>query len=144
AGEDDERAREVREPELAHEEVMELERELACDVAVGPLLVRQADVEADGAAALLRCAAVGRLHDAAAAPRADDVAPRARRQALRPPRDEAGELPRRLVITSERPVGRQARGAEEHDGVVDLLAAERLERLEVLGEDAQRPRRVAL
>ena len=74
AGKDDQSAREVREPELAHEEVVELEPEPGRDVRVGTLLVRQPDVEADGPAAGVLRAPVGRLHDAAAAARADHEA----------------------------------------------------------------------
>src|SRR5439155_14572658 len=44
AGKDDDGAREVREPELAHEEVVELEREAGRDVGVRALLMREADV----------------------------------------------------------------------------------------------------
>src|SRR5579862_4138189 len=45
------RARQMSEPQLTHEEIMELERQSARDVAIGPLLVRQSDVEPDGPAA---------------------------------------------------------------------------------------------
>ena len=51
AGKHHQRARQVREPELAHEEVVELERQLAREIGIRPLLVRQADVEADRLAA---------------------------------------------------------------------------------------------
>ena len=54
AREHDQRARQVREPELAHEEVVELEPELGRDVRVRTLLVRQPDVEADRPAAGVR------------------------------------------------------------------------------------------
>jgi hypothetical protein len=39
---------------------------------------------------------------------------------------------------------REARRAEEHDGVADVLAAEPGQRLEVLREDAERARVVAV
>ena len=81
AGKHDQRAREMREPQLAHEEVVELERQARRDVGVGPLLVRQADVEADRLAAGVGGAAVGGLHDAAAAARADDAVADVRRRA---------------------------------------------------------------
>ena len=138
------RARQVRKPELAHEEVVELERQLAREVGIRPLLVRQPDVEADGLAAGLGGAAVGGLHDAAAAAGANDVAVRVRRQALRPGGDQARELARRVVVVAERTLGRQPRGAEEHDRVANALALERVHRLEVFGEDAQRARIVAV
>ena len=72
AGKHDQRARQVREPELAHEEVVELEAQLGRDVGIGALLVRQADVQADAAAAGERGAAVGGLHDPRAAAGAHD------------------------------------------------------------------------
>src|SRR5205807_109307 len=53
AGKDHERLGEVREPELAHEEIMELEVQTLGDVRVGPLLEGQTDVEADRLAARL-------------------------------------------------------------------------------------------
>jgi hypothetical protein len=37
----------MREPQLAHEEVVKLEGELARDVGIGHLLVRQPDVKMD-------------------------------------------------------------------------------------------------
>jgi hypothetical protein len=39
---------------------------------------------------------------------------------------------------AERAVLPRARGAEEHDRVVNPMSPERVERLEVFGEDAQR------
>ncbi len=42
------------EPQLTHEEVMKLEIEFGADVAVGPLLVRQLDAQADGFSSSLR------------------------------------------------------------------------------------------
>ena len=144
AGKHDERAGEMREPELAHEEVVELEGQPGRDVGIGPLLVRQPDVEPDRLAARVGGAAVGGLHDAAAAARAHDAVADLRRKLHRPQRDEARQLARVVVVAAERPVGSQARGSEEHDRAADLLALERVQRLQVLGEDAQRPRVVAV
>ena len=48
-------------------EVVEVEAEFGRDVGVGELLVRQADVEADGIRAGVERAAIGGLHDAGAA-----------------------------------------------------------------------------
>src|SRR5580692_2107615 len=62
-----ERVRQVREPELAHEKIMKLEAELGSDVAVRALLVRQANIEANAAPAGQGRATVGRLHDPGAA-----------------------------------------------------------------------------
>src|SRR6185503_5547394 len=72
AGKNHQRLRQVGEPELAHEEVVELEVQPLGDVGVGALLERQPDVEADRLAARLAGAAVGRLHDARAAAGGDD------------------------------------------------------------------------
>ena len=69
ARKDHQRLGQVREPELAHEEVVELEVQPVGDVRVGALLERQPDVQADRLAAGLVRAAVGRLHDAGAAAR---------------------------------------------------------------------------
>ena len=63
---------------------------------------------------------------------------------LRPLGHQARELARLGVVAAERPVGAQPRRAEEHDRVVDALPLERVQGLEVLGEDAQRPRGVAV
>src|SRR6266446_2240170 len=49
AGKRNQGARQVREPQLAHEEVVELEAELRGDIGIGTLLLRQTDVEADAA-----------------------------------------------------------------------------------------------
>ena len=69
-----ERFREVREPELAHEEVVKLEMQPFSDVRIGFLLERQANIEPDGLPACLVRAAVGRFHDARTAARRHDEA----------------------------------------------------------------------
>ena len=79
ARENHQRLRQVREPELAHEEVVELEAEFAGDVRIGKLLERQTDVQPDGLAAGVRRAAVGRFHDARPAAGADHETVRAAR-----------------------------------------------------------------
>ncbi len=122
---------------------MELEAELTGDVRVCVLLVRQADVEPDGFAPGFRGTAVRRFHDAAAAAGAHDVAMRVRRQRFRPLRDQARQGLRVMVVASHRPLRRQARGAEEHDRVLDAGLAEPVQRLQVLGQNPQRPRRIA-
>ena len=45
---------EIREPELAHEEVVKLEAQLRADVRIGQLLERQPDIQPDGFAAASR------------------------------------------------------------------------------------------
>src|SRR5204863_7007874 len=74
AGKDHQRLREIREPELAHEEIVELELEPFGDVRIGTLLEGQPDVEADRLPAGFARAAVGRLHDAWTAAGRDDEA----------------------------------------------------------------------
>ena len=102
--EHDDGPRDVGEPQLAHEEVAELEREPGGDERVGALLVGQADVEADGAAARLLRAAVGGLHDAGAAAGAHQVAVGRALEAFGPLRDQARELARRGVVLAQGPV----------------------------------------
>ena len=98
AGKDHQRLRQVREPELAHEEVVELEVQPVGDVRVGALLERQPDVEPDGLAAGLVRAAVGGFHDAGAAAGRDDEAMVLRRQRHAPRREQPRELARLLVV----------------------------------------------
>src|SRR5918994_5316777 len=99
AGEDDEAAGVADEHDLAREEVVELERDVA--VAVPALLERQLDVEAYRQRLGLTRAAVGGLHDPGAAAGDDREATLA---------DEAGGLAGELVV---RIVGGRARRAEE-------------------------------
>ena len=96
----------MREPELAHEEVMELEVQALGDVAVRPLLERQTDVQPDALAAGLVGTAVGPLYDPGAAARAHDetVARLFERQA--PLRQPVREIARVLVVA--RPLDRLA------------------------------------
>jgi hypothetical protein len=78
AGENDKGFGDLREPEFAHEEIVEIEAEFGADVGVGELLVRQFDGEADGLAAGFAGAAIGGFHDARTAARANDEAARPR------------------------------------------------------------------
>ncbi len=50
ARKDHQRLRQIGEPELAHEEVMEFEVQFVRDVRIRPLLERQTDVQTDGLA----------------------------------------------------------------------------------------------
>jgi len=106
AGEDHEPARVADEHDLANEEVVEVERDVA--VGVAGLLVRQLDREADRQRAGVPSAAVGRLHQAGAAARDDRHARLA---------DRASDLAGELVVGV---VGLRARGAEEAGGGADL------------------------
>src|SRR5581483_5437924 len=160
AGEDDDRLGEVHEPELAHEEVVEVHVEAARDVLVLELLARQRDGQADVDAVRLGRAAARRLHDSRAAAGAHDEALLHLVEPLGPVRQAEGELARRLVVGRhlERharlgDVGAgglrmlqaelgdllrgDARRAHEDDGVLDLVAVEAALRLEILREDAQ-------
>src|SRR5262249_27092858 len=127
------------EPELAHEEVVELVAEAGADVAVRALLVRESDVEPDRPSARVGGAAVGGLHDPSPTAAADEQPARRRTGPARPLRYQTRELERLGVVAPERSVAAHPGGSEEHDGVVDTLALEGVQRLEILGEDAQRP-----
>src|SRR5262249_57761296 len=126
----------MREPEFAHEKVVKLEAEAGRDVRVRTLLFREADVEPDRAPARVDRAAIRGFHDAAATAAADEEAARRRGNGERPLGHQARQLARLGVVAPERSVGAQPGGPEEHDGVVDALLLERVQRLEILGEDA--------
>ena len=110
----------------------------------------QTDVEADAAAARIRRPSIRRFHDAASAAGAIGVTMRGRWQAHRPFSDEAGERSCVLIITPQGSFLTEAGGSEKDDRVLDLLAAERFQRFQILGKNSQRPgrtgfaRRVAL
>src|SRR5262249_46218574 len=110
--------------ELAHEEVVEFERELTRDVSVGTLLVRQADVKTDGPAVRFGGSAVRRLHDASAASGAYDELLSIVRHRLGPLGTEPRQLARLRVVSPERSVFAQSRRTEEDDRVVDALLLE--------------------
>jgi hypothetical protein len=74
-------AREMGKPEFAHEEIAKLKQQLARDVRIGLLFVRQVDVQADRAAAGIQRTQVCRFHNATPAPGADDKAMYMRGQA---------------------------------------------------------------
>src|SRR5262249_43419420 len=112
-------------------------------------------------------AAIGRLHDAGTAAGADDEAPLLAAELLRPGCQALGKLSRGLVIDRE-PEGHlrqldalsgplrlgelcprgllraQPRRRHEDDGVLDVMALEAIERLQVLREDPQSARIPAL
>jgi hypothetical protein len=112
-GKHDQRLRQIREPQLAHEEVVELEAQLGRDVRVGKLLERQADIQADGLASGIGRAAIGRFHNARPAAGADHEAVRAVLGELRGPLgDHAGQRARIAVILRQGPVVAHAGRAE--------------------------------
>src|SRR5271167_355898 len=94
--------------------------------------MRQPDVQSYRSSTCFGRAAIGRLHDAWAAARADHVAVAIRPKTLRPDSDQPRELARIFVVTPERTVRRNPRRAEEHDRLVYLLAAKNPKRLEIL------------
>src|SRR5260370_37996458 len=102
----------MREPQLAHEEVVKLEGQPARDVGIGPLLVRQPDVKPNSSSAGLGSAAIGGLHNSGTTSRADHVSVNVGLKALRPNRDQSPEFARLLVVASERTVGRKPPRAE--------------------------------
>src|SRR5207249_10431100 len=106
--------------------------------------VGQPDIEADGLAAGLGGAAVGRLHDAPAAAGANDVSMSVRRQILRPRGDQTRQFSRCVVVVAQWTLRREPCGAEEHDRVANVFVVESVQRFEVLGEDAQGTRIVAI
>src|SRR5512146_2607766 len=75
AGKNDERLREISEPELTHEEVVELKIQFRRDIGIGDLLERQADIQTDGFPAGFTRPEIGGLHDPRAAAGCDDEAP---------------------------------------------------------------------
>jgi len=119
AREDHEPAGVAHEHDLAREEIVEVERDVA--VGVAALLEGKLDVEAHRQRAGVPGAAVRRLHDPGAAARDD------REPALA---DDAGGLARELVV---RVAGGRARGAEEACG--GRHAGKRVEALAQLGRD---------
>ena len=98
ARKDHQRLCQIREPELPHEEIVELEVQPLRDVAVRPLLEGQFDVQAHGFAARLLGAAVGGLHDARAAAGRDDEAMVRRGELARPDGQQLRQFARFLVI----------------------------------------------
>src|ERR1017187_6077571 len=117
----------MRKPELAHKEVVKFEAQFGTDVGIGPLFVRQADIEPYAAAPCIGRATARGFHNAAAA-RAHDIALRAGRQALRPQRQAPRQFARLVVVAAERPVLRETRGAEEDNRVVYVRVAKTLQR----------------
>src|ERR1700693_6291522 len=103
---------------------MKLEPQLRCDVGIGALLMRQTDIKAYAPAAGVGRASIRRFHNAA-------------------PTAGTHERARFLIVASQGSVLLQSGGPKENDGVLDLLAAKGVERLQVFGENSQRPRRIA-
>ncbi len=136
AGERHEAASEMREPEFAHEEVVELERQLAGDVGIRVLLVGQADVEPHGSPASVRGPSVGGLHDSATSAGADDIAMATRGLRLRPKSNDPGELTRIGVVPPQGALCSQSRGSKEHDRVLDVLRPKLPQGCEIFRDDA--------
>src|SRR5262249_42059305 len=95
---DHERLCEIREPELPHEEVVELEVQPFCDVGIGALFEWQANIEPDRLPAGLARAAVGGLHDSGPATRSHDEPMVFGLKASAPRRPQPGEFSRLLVV----------------------------------------------
>jgi len=115
--------------------IVELEAQLRGDIGIGALLVRQTDVQTDAAAAAERGSPIGGLHDSRSAA-GDDQEPMPRAvDRLRPLRDQARQLAGFAVVAAQRPLLLDPGRSEEGDGVVDAVAAEGVERLEILGEN---------
>src|SRR5581483_2906536 len=159
AREHDDRFRQVHEPELAHEEIMEMKRKLARHVAVVEFFHRDGYRETHVDAARLRRPAIRRLHDSRAAPGANDEATLGAAQLLRPLGEPLCKLARVLVVLrhlqahlrardiafaaprgGEFPLGllprKRARRTHEYDRIVDTIMREPAVRLHIFGEYA--------
>src|SRR5262249_47300317 len=88
----------LREPQFAHEEVMEIKAELRADIRIRELLVWQLNRKSDGFASRFIGSAIGGLHDAGTAAGADDKAARARTEGEGPSGDFVRKLTRLFVI----------------------------------------------
>src|SRR5262249_48000896 len=77
ARKDHQRFRQIGEPELAHEKVVELEAQLRRDIWVGELFERQTYVQSDGFTAGIGCAAIGGFHNSRTAAGTDNEPARA-------------------------------------------------------------------
>src|ERR1700687_1698724 len=97
-GENDQGLGKISKPELAHEEVVELEVELRSDVGIGDLLKGQGDVEADGFAASLPGAPIGGFHDSGTASGGDDEAMALAWQSAGPIGEHVGESASILIV----------------------------------------------
>jgi len=102
ARKDHQRLRQISEPELAHEEVMELEIQFIRDIRIRVLLVRKTDVQSDGLASRIRSPAIGRLHDSRTAAGADHEAVCAIPQRFGPVRYQSGKRPRVVIVLRQR------------------------------------------
>ena len=98
AGEDHQCLCQVRKPELAHEEVVELEVKRRCNVGVRILLEREPDVQANGLRTGLSGAAVCGLHDAGPAPGSNNESPPPRGNGRGPLAEQECHAPGVFVI----------------------------------------------
>src|SRR5438445_13053656 len=100
SGKDNQRFGQIREPELTHEKVMELEVERRRDIGIRILLERQIDVEADGLSASFVSAKICRFHDARASAGGDDKAMALGRDLGGPFGQQEGKPARVFVVAS--------------------------------------------
>src|ERR1700722_18035552 len=108
---------------------MKLEPQLRCDVRIGALLMRQADIKAYAPPAGVRRAAICRFHNAAPSAGTHDKTAGRWRQAPGPVSDKSRQRARFLIVASQGSVLSQPGGPKKNDGVLDLLAAKGVERL---------------
>ena len=144
AGKHHDRSCQVCKPELAHEEIVELECEILAQVWIGPLLEWQSDVEADGSAAGVDCSTVGRFHDPATSAGANDESAVFRKLCFRPAREVCGKLPRVLVVDSQRPGLLDACRPKENYRAVHSRTPKRPEGRQVLRKYPDGPRLIAI
>src|SRR5262249_40584890 len=111
-GKDNESFRKINKPELAHEEIVEVENQFGGDIAVHALLVWQLNIETEASTACQMGSAIGRLHHSSRAAGADDEVVMTGERP-RPLRQPAGQLHRVLIVASELDSGFGARSRLE-------------------------------
>src|SRR5258707_15410384 len=98
AGKHDQRFRNLSEPQLAHEKIMEIKTQLRADVRIRKLFVRQLNRKSNGLASRFISAAVCCFHDSRPATRTNYESPRSWPQSHRPRSDLVGELSALFVV----------------------------------------------
>ena len=153
----------VDKPEFAHKEVVEIKVQFSADIGVVEFFVRDRDRQSDIEPFRLGSAAIGGLHDAGTAAGADDKALLLLAELLRPFCQPLGELSRGFVIDRQRErhlrrldalsgplrlgqhglcrlLRAQPRRPHKDDRVLDVVALEAIERLQILRQHPQRAR----
>src|SRR5579872_1843601 len=161
--ENDECFRQISEPELPHEEIVEFEIQRWRDVRIRGLLKRQVNIQSDSLGLSLAGAEVGGLHNPGPSSGGDHKTASSRRDLSGPLAEQKGQTAGIFVIachvdrrdsafpvrgcfarTRQRPqllftarAAVKARRSEEHDRVLNLLPAKTRKRLRVLRQNAK-------